>query len=149
MEAAAASVSKGKWGMFCIPGVAELDHLDMAADYGMGFVRVGVGVDHVEDGQPFIAKAKKLGLYVATNFMKSYTRPPKVFAKTAVRAAEMGADAVYVVDSAGNMTPPEMRAYVEAVRAVSDMPIGVHAHNNLGLANANALEGLRLWLRHY
>lgn len=144
MKAASSAVRRAKWGMFCIPGIARLEHLDAAADHGMGFVRVGVSVDHVEQAQPFIAKAKRLGLYVATNFMKSYTRPPEVLADSARQAAEMGADVVYVVDSAGNMTPSEIRSYVEAVRSVSDVPIGVHAHNNLGLANANALEALRL-----
>lgn len=40
MMAARDAVTRGKWGMFCIPGIAKLSHLDLAAQYGMGFVRV-------------------------------------------------------------------------------------------------------------
>lgn len=142
MKAASAGVKNALWGMFCIPGVAELKHLDMAAGHGMGFIRVGVGVDRVLDGKDYIAKAKNLGLYVAVNFMKSYTKSADDFARNAAQARDLGADIVYIVDSAGNMLPSEIRNYIEAVRAAVDIPIGLHLHNNLGLANANAIEGL-------
>ena len=36
--------SKASWGMFCIPGVAELEDIDMAASYGMNFIRIGTDV---------------------------------------------------------------------------------------------------------
>src|SRR5262249_14405341 len=35
MAAAKKAVTRGKWGMFCIPGVARLSDLDLAVQYGM------------------------------------------------------------------------------------------------------------------
>ena len=40
MEAAATSIKKGKWGMFCIPGVARLEHIDIAALLFNQFARI-------------------------------------------------------------------------------------------------------------
>jgi isopropylmalate/homocitrate/citramalate synthase len=45
---------KAKWGMFCIPGVAKLEDLEMAIDYGMNFVRVGTDVNKVNESEKFI-----------------------------------------------------------------------------------------------
>ena len=44
-----------------------------------------------------------------------------------------------MVDSAGNMTPDEVKRYFQVVQSENDMPLGFHGHNNLGLASANAL----------
>jgi isopropylmalate/homocitrate/citramalate synthase len=37
------------------------------------------------------------------------------------------------------MTPEELVEYVRAIRDVTDIPLGFHGHNNLGLAVANSL----------
>lgn len=140
MQAAASSVKRGKWGMFCIPGIANLDHVRMAADHGMDFIRIGTEVAKVESSEPFIALARKLGIETFSNFMKSYVISPEGFGRVAARAADLGSQLVYLVDSAGGMLPSEIRAYIHAVRAeVTGLPLGFHGHNNLGLAVANSL----------
>jgi 4-hydroxy 2-oxovalerate aldolase len=45
-----------------------------------------------------------------------------------------------VVDTTGTFLPEDVRRYVEAIRDSTDVTIGYHGHNNLGLAVANALE---------
>jgi 4-hydroxy 2-oxovalerate aldolase len=137
MAAAAETVRRAKWGMFAIPGVCDLEHLDACIDHQIGFLRFGVSIDSYEKVGPFIDKAKKAGITVCVNFMKSYVRPPIMFEKAAREVVARGADYVYIVDSAGNMPPRTVRQYCERI---SDLPFGFHAHNNLGLAMANALE---------
>jgi hypothetical protein len=46
IEAARRGAKKAQVGMFCIPGIATLDHLRACADAGLQFVRIGVNVDH-------------------------------------------------------------------------------------------------------
>jgi len=140
MQAAAQAVRTGKWGMFCIPGIGELDHLRIAADHGMDFVRIGTDVDKIDQSQPFIELARKLGIQVFSNFMKSYVLEPEDFAKLAARAIGFGSELVYLVDSAGGMMPNEVQAYLQAVHAEDrNIALGFHGHNNLGLAVANSL----------
>ena len=136
MEAAASSANKSKWGMFAIPGICDLRHLDACFDHGIGFLRFGVSIESYERVMPFVEKAKAAGIIACVNFMKSHICEPIVFEHAARDVMKVGTDYVYIVDSAGNMTPSRVRQYCERI---SDLPIGFHAHNNLGLAVANAL----------
>ena len=136
MAAAAKVVTRGKWGMFAIPGICALSHLDACFDHDIGFLRFGVSIDDYERVFPFVEKAKAAGVIACVNFMKSYSREPLVFEQAAREVMKAGTDYVYVVDSAGNMTPSRVRQYCERI---GDLAIGFHAHNNLGLAMANAL----------
>ncbi|MBV7298626.1 4-hydroxy-2-oxovalerate aldolase [Enterovibrio paralichthyis] len=143
MQAAASSVSKGRWGMFAIPGIAELRHLELAKEYDMDFVRVGSTIEDFSKSEPFIRSAKQKDMMTCVNFMKSYAAAPEELARAARDAFNMGVDAVYVVDSAGGMLPNEVKLYVEAIKAEkSDAVIGFHGHNNLGLGVGNALAAL-------
>ena len=144
LVAAAGAVKRAMWGMFSIPGVATLEHIDIAASYGMKFLRVGTDVADVPDSQSFIERAKKHGMYVCANYMKSYVVPPEEFARNAVLSQKYGADAVYIVDSAGGMLTRDMEAYFRAVQDVSDVAIGFHGHDNLGLGVANAVRAAEL-----
>ena len=139
MKATSEAVDKAKWGMFGIPGIATLDHVKMGADYGMDFIRIGTNIDEIDQGRPFVDEAKKHGMSVCCNFMKSYAKSPAFFAKLAKQAEDFGADAVYLVDSAGGMLGEHIAEYIDAAMAEISIPLGYHGHNNLGLANANAL----------
>lgn len=144
LKAAAKAVKKAKFGMFCIPGVARLEDLDMAADLGMGFVRVGTNVTEVESSKEFIAKAKKYGMFVASNFMKSYAMEPAYVAERAKMSQDFGSDIVYIVDSSGGMFPDDIDGYFESIQSKCDIPLGFHAHNNLDMAIANSLRAVEL-----
>jgi 4-hydroxy-2-oxovalerate aldolase len=144
MRAAAETLKHAKWGMFCIPGIAKLEDVDEAANFGMGFIRIGTNVTEAHLAEPFIARAKRHGMFVAANFMKSYAMQPTEFAQTARLAQSFGADVVYIVDSAGGMLTEELEQYIRAVKDVCDVSLGFHGHNNLDLAVANSLRAAEL-----
>lgn len=140
MSAAAKAVTRGKWGMFCIPGIAKLSDIEIASDHGIGFIRIGTEVNKVESGKTFIETALRRGIQVYCNLMKSYVATPEYFAIQANKCYQYGASVVYIVDSAGGMLPKEIEKYVDAVRSIHPQAaLGFHGHNNLGLAVANSL----------
>lgn len=129
-----------KIGMFCIPGIAKIEDISIAKEQGLSFIRIGVTVSQAEIAIPYIIEAKKVGLIVMVNFMKSYIYEPKIFAKKVKMISGYGVDAVYIVDSAGCMMPQNILAYREAVENIhTDIKLGFHGHNNLGMAVANSL----------
>ena len=144
LRAAAESIKAARWGTFCIPGIAKVEDVEMAAQFGMSFIRIGTNVTDVEQSEPFIACAKRHGMFVCANFMKSYATAPKEFAAKARLSQKFGADVVYIVDSAGGMLTSEMEAYFKAVQDACDVQIGFHGHNNLDLAVANSLRAIEL-----
>lgn len=144
MIAADQILSKSKYGMFCIPGIANLSDIDLGSKHNMDFVRIGTDVTNVEDSEKFIKKAKDYGMFVAANYMKSYALEPKKFAEKVKLSEKYGVDMVYIVDSAGGMFPEDIEKYYNSIRKISDIPIGFHAHDNLGLAISNNLKAIDL-----
>ena len=141
MEAAAVGMHDGFWGMFCIPGIAELDDIDVAVKYGMDFIRVGVDLNDVDKLEPYVKRARENSLFVFTNFMKSYVSSPENFLKAALKAKSFGSQGIYIVDSAGGMLEHEIGSFMSILNhsELSDMVLGFHGHNNLGLAVSNTL----------
>jgi len=140
MKAASLSVKKNKWGVFCIPGIAKLDDLRLASDYGAKFIRIGSDIKDNKESESFISLGKSLGLEVFANLMKSYTISPKNFALLAEKSINYGADIIYIVDSSGSMLPNELIDYIFLTQEkIGKKKIGFHGHNNLGMAIANSL----------
>lgn len=139
MIAAENVLKKAKYGMFCIPRIARLEDIDLASKHNMGFVRIGTDVTKVDQSEEFIKRAKDYGMFVAANYMKSYALEPEKFAEKTLLSEKFGADMIYIVDSAGGMFAENIKQYYDAVRKVSDISIGFHAHDNLGLAISNSL----------
>ncbi len=143
LKAARQTLKKAKYGMFCIPGIAELKDIELAAKYRMDFIRIGTDVTDVEKSERFIKRAKELGMFVSANLMKSYAVPPKEFAKKASLSFQYGADCICVVDSAGGMLPEDVRSYVQVVKNETGALVGFHGHDNLCLAVCNSLEAIK------
>lgn len=144
LKTAQKTLKKAKYGMFCIPGIAKLEDIDMAADYGVGFLRIGTNVNEVANSKEYIERAKSRGIYVMTNYMKSYAVSAEYFVEQVKRSISYGADVVYVVDSAGSMMPEEIERLYEHIRKVSDVKLGFHGHDNLGLALWNSIKAAEL-----
>jgi len=138
-EIAVDSLAKANWGMFCIPGIAKLTHLRNAAAAGMGFVRVGVEITDVSPAREFIELSKELGLRSFANLMKTNVLGIDGVAEAAKQCQKFGAEGVYLVDSVGGFLPSEVDALFRYVSRYVSVPLGFHGHDNLGLANANAL----------
>lgn len=134
MHIANNTLKNSKYGFFCIPGIATYDDLKRAKNNGVSFVRIGVNADSPEKAVPYIKEAKKNNLEVMTNYMKSYVVAPKNFSEAVCIAQNAGADAVYIVDSAGCMMEKTLEDYYNAIRKKTNVKLGFHGHNNLGLA---------------
>ncbi len=139
------AIKKSNWGMFCIPGIANLDDVRLLKDMGANFIRIGSNVENYNLTEPFVKLAKKLKMKVCSNFMKSYVFSPKKFSKIANKAYNMGSDIIYIVDSAGGMVPSELENYFTEIKNTNKkIKVGFHGHNNLGFATANAFAAIKL-----
>lgn len=131
---------KTKLYSFFIPYIGTIEDIRIARDCGLYGLRIGTEPSSIKQHINAIEEARKLGYFVALNFMKSYTITPAAFS-TLVNEYKDLVDVIYIVDSAGHMIPSELRAYVDAIHdRVGMVTLGYHGHNNLGLGVANALE---------
>lgn len=139
MKAARKVTGKAKLGFFCIPGIARMEDLELAKKNGMDFIRIGVACSDYKKAIPYVKKGCYEGLEVFVNFMKTYASEPEEFAKAAAEVHNVGARCVYIVDSAGSMSSDEIGRYIESTRRMSNVELGFHGHNNLGLAVENTI----------
>jgi 4-hydroxy-2-oxovalerate aldolase len=114
----------------------------MAADCGAGAVRVATHVTEADISEQHIGLAKKLGMKAFGLLILCHMVPPEKVAEQGRLFESYGADVVYVMDSAGAMTPDDVRARIGALTDVLQVPVGFHGHNNLSLAVANSLAAL-------
>lgn len=142
-ELANSNFKKSKWGMFCIPGIATLREVEELIDAGMGFIRIGTDIEKHSSAMEYIKLAKEREIFVCHNFMKSYTLTPQKFVEFAMVSEKYGADLVYIVDSAGGMLPSQVERYIDLIKEKTNLLIGFHGHDNLGLAMANSLQAIK------
>jgi 4-hydroxy-2-oxovalerate aldolase len=127
--------------LFCffIPYIGEIDDLKRAREHGLYGVRIGTEPIYIQKYAGVIEKAKSMGFFVALNLMKSYAIEPEKLASYLKSVNEI-VDIVYIVDSAGNMTPKVLKNYISALNeSFGEIRLGFHGHNNLNLSVANAL----------
>lgn len=74
---AASVLTRAKFGVFMIPGIASRSHLELAAKHKVGFIRVGTNVNESEDAESFIKFGKDHGMEVSANLMKTYALPDR------------------------------------------------------------------------
>lgn len=133
---------RGELGMFMLAKCAAPEYTQMAADYGMRFMRVG---NNAGDGVQSLAAVKAVkdaGLYCRYSLMKAYISTPEQLAEESAMLEREGVDCITIMDSAGTMTPKDAAEYTAAMKQTVSIPVGFHGHNNLGLSQANALAAM-------
>ncbi len=78
-------------------------------------------------------------VYDAEHFFDGYAANPDYAVSTLKAACEGGADVLVLCDTNGGSLPGRIRQTVEAVRSAVDCSLGIHVHNDGGLAVANTL----------
>ena len=89
-------------------------------------------------------KAKGLTVFLdAEHFFDGFKVNPDYALRVLKVAAEAGADCLVLCDTNGGTLPTEITAAVEAVKRVTAVPLGIHAHNDAELAVANTLTAVQ------
>lgn len=86
-----------------------------------------------------IARLRALGYRTGINLMQIADRHPDEIAGVARSAAASAVEVLYFADSMGSLNPEQTARIVRDIRREWSGPIGIHTHDNLGLALANTL----------
>jgi 4-hydroxy 2-oxovalerate aldolase len=148
LRTAAAALTRAQLAILLLPGVGTKHDLKRAAHLGARVARVATHCTEADIAQQHIGLAKELGMRAVGFLMMAHMASPEKLAEQARLMESYGADCVYVVDSAGAMTPPEARARVRALRQALRCDVGFHAHNNLSLAVANSVAAIEEGATH-
>jgi len=87
--------------------------------------------------------ARDSGIPVLSLGLEDATRAAPDFLETVMRAAaQAGFGRLRLADTLGVAAPWEMAALVRRAKAMSGIEIGVHTHNDFGMASANAVAAI-------
>jgi len=139
IKAVSSVLKKSKLAVLLVPGIGTIEDLQEAKEAGAEVVRVATHVTEADVGEQHIKAAKKMGLFTVGFLMMSHMVNKEIVLQEAKKMESYGADVVYLTDSADAMLPNEVSEKISYLKENLSIPIGHHAHNNLGVAVANSL----------
>ncbi|NLV35480.1 MAG: citramalate synthase [Clostridiaceae bacterium] len=78
-------------------------------------------------------------VYDAEHFFDGYDSDPVYAVETLRAAAEAGADSLCLCDTKGGFLPADIHNITREMVAKFDIPIGIHCHNDIGMAVAGTI----------
>jgi 4-hydroxy-2-oxovalerate aldolase len=109
------------------------------------FIRFAGNCDSPKDLRSHINLARRLRPDVEIFFqmMRCSRCPLDKIIDSAKTVSDMGANIVYVVDTAGNLLPEEIDRIISRLVKNLKIPVGFHGHNNLDMAVANSIAAVK------
>lgn len=139
LSAASGVINNARLAVLLIPGIGTVEDLKNARAAGATAVRIATHVTEADISQQHIAAAKEMGMFTCGFLMMVHMAEPEAIAEQAWLMESYGADYINIADSSGYLLPNDVRRRIEALKKTLKIPVGFHAHNNLGMAAANSL----------
>ncbi|MCK5528834.1 MAG: citramalate synthase, partial [Kiritimatiellae bacterium] len=102
----------------------------------------------IKSSVSFLTKKGLKVIFDAEHFFDGYKDDPEFAIKALESAVSAGADACVLCDTNGGTMPHEIYEITESVISAVGGVIGIHTHNDSGMAVANAVESIRAGATH-
>ncbi|HTC00862.1 MAG TPA: 4-hydroxy-2-oxovalerate aldolase [Ferruginibacter sp.] len=137
------NLHKSKLAIHVIPGFATIKRdLENALSWGVDIVRVASHCTEADITQRHISFTRDKGKTAYGVLMMSHMAEVNVLVEEAFKMQSYGAEAIIIMDSAGAFLPDDVSKRISALSDALNIPVGFHAHNNLGMAIANSLAAI-------
>lgn len=138
------NLKNSKLGIHVIPGFATIERdLKPAIEYGVDVFRIASHCTEADITERHIGFCRSEGKTVFGVLMMSHMADREILAEEARKMQAYGAEGVILMDSSGNYLPTDVTEKVSFLLDNLDIPIGFHAHNNLGMGIANSLAAVQ------
>ncbi len=102
----------------------------------------------IGDTIEYFKELDKRVLFDAEHFFDGYKHNAEYALETLKVAADNGADLLVLCDTNGGVMPWEIQSIIKEVKKVTTAPLGIHVHNDGGMAVANSTVAVREGIRH-
>ncbi len=110
-------------------------------------VTLDENVQMIADSVRLLREAGRQVVYDAEHFFDAFRANPQYALRTLLAAQEAGASVLVLCDTNGGTMPEQIAEAVAAVKKQTSVRVGIHTHNDSGLAIANALAAIRAGAR--
>ena len=102
----------------------------------------------IADTVRFLKRKGRKVIFDAEHFYDGYKDDPSFAMDAAAAAVDAGCAAVVLCDTNGGCLPHEVFEITRKVVESAAVPVGIHAHNDAGMAAANSIEAVRAGAVH-
>ncbi len=102
-------------------------------------VSLDENLDLIGDTVAYLKNRDREVIYDAEHFFDGFKHDPEFALRTVKAAVHGGADMIVLCDTNGGTLPHEIKDIMAGVMEHIPTPVGIHAHNDCGLALANSL----------
>ncbi|MCP4751613.1 MAG: citramalate synthase [Proteobacteria bacterium] len=127
----------------CIVGKSWLLHVEFALE-----ITPEENLERIADTVAFMKSRSKEVVYDAEHFFDGYEDHPEYALKTLSAAQRGGADVLVLCDTNGGTLPQRIAEITAWIKSLISIPLGIHAHNDSGLAVANTLMAVESGAEH-
>ena len=120
-------------------GLEDLEQLQNAK---VDLLRICITKNNYKENFSMIKEAKKMGFLVSANITRISHYTEAELDELLPMALSCNIDMLYFADSNGSMLPTQVESLYKKHTQKFSIPFGFHAHDNLGLAQANSIAAL-------
>jgi 4-hydroxy 2-oxovalerate aldolase len=132
-----------KLSVHVIPGCATINkEIVGAIDAGVDLFRIGCHCTEADITERHIGYVREAGREAWGVLMMSHMASAEVLLGEAQKMRSYGAQGIVLMDSAGRALPKDVTDKISLLSASLAIPVGFHAHQNLGLGIANSMAAL-------
>lgn len=135
-------VKKAKIAVMVHPKLVDESDLNELKNCGVDLIRLCIEKNQLAPALPLITLAKNIGLQVSVNFIHLTYYSDDELSAVVNKASLYQPDLIYFADSNGSILPARLQEIFEQYTHNTKIAFGFHAHDNIGLAQANALAAL-------
>lgn len=137
-------IKNSKLSVHVMPGFATIPReIHNAIDAGVDLFRIGSHCTEADITMRHISHLRNEGKDVWGILMMTHMASKEVLLQEAEKMQSYGAQAIVLMDSAGAYLPNDVSEKIGHLVQNLAVPVGFHAHNNLGLSVANSLTAVQ------
>jgi 4-hydroxy 2-oxovalerate aldolase len=132
-------ITHSKIAVMVHPKNIKLADVQELQECGVGMVRICLVKDSYEQTIPVIEECKTLGMEVSINITRMSRYSEHELDEVVDKISMHPVDVIYFADSNGSMLPEEIQTIYAKYTSKYSILFGFHAHDNLGMAQANSI----------
>lgn len=136
-------LNKSLLGIHVVPGYATAKDISKAINCGVDVIRIAAQCTEADTTEQHISYIREKGRRVYGGLMMAHMLSPEMLVQEALKMESYGAEGITILDSAGSFLPEDVTERIKLLTASLKIPVGFHAHNNLGMAIANSLAAVK------
>lgn len=139
IEAALRGMDSKRMCCFLLPGYATINkNIKPAMELGVSVFRLGCHCTEADVTLRHIDYVKSNGGTVIISLTMSHMATKEELLEQSLLVQKAGVDGIILMDSAGHFLPNRTTETASFLYENLQLPLGFHAHNNLGMATANS-----------